>query len=291
MEDTIQMAAETIRQGTAGVALSGAGISAESGISTYRDPGGLWDRYREGATDGMLGVIMHHPHEAPHILRDFFNRLKAAKPNPGHLALAELEQMGYIRSVITQNIDNLHREAGNTKVYELHGNIYRLRCLQCGKIEKVKREAFFALAEDLVRITPFSFNALLAHLPRCQCSGTMRPDFVGFGERVQDLEGALTEALTCSWMMIVGTSGIVHPAASLPLKAKSQGAVLIEVNPKQSELSHMADIVLRGAAGDVLPRLVDALKQADSGKGAMKEEHAETGKGSESNASQPSHPL
>lgn len=266
MEQKLTEAANFMFSEGTGVALTGAGISAESGILTYRDPGGLWDRFREGAEGGILGVIRNRPEEASTILSEFFARLQAARPNPGHHALADMQRMGSLTSVITQNIDNLHREAGSTLVLELHGNMFRLRCMQCGKKRPLGRDEFFSLAQDLVLAVRVSFDAMIDALPRCECEGVMRPDFVGFGEAVQDLDAATAESETCSWMLIIGTSGLVHPAASLPYRAMNHGAVLIEVNPKESELSSIADVVIRAPSAEALPRLVNMLKEMNSEK-------------------------
>ena len=124
----IERAAEMIFSARKGVAFTGAGVSAASGISTYRDTGGLWDRY---GSQGMLNVLAKHPDKAHEILGGFFSALEAARPNPAHLALAQLEEMGHLVAVITQNVDNMHREAGNETVFELHGNLFRLRCMSC----------------------------------------------------------------------------------------------------------------------------------------------------------------
>jgi len=241
--------------------LTGAGISAESGISTYRDPGGLWDTYKEGASGGMLGVLAAHPEKAQEILSGFFGRLKQAKPNPAHLALAELEKRGCISSVITQNVDGLHRLAGSLNVRELHGSLYRLRCRACGSKKQLNRDELFDLSDRMIeRMAEASLAEMRDLFPTCQCgAGAMRFDFVAFGEAVQDLAEAMNDADQCDWMLIVGTSGVVHPAASLPGRAKSRGAFLIEVNPKESELTLSVDLFIKGSGGEILPRIVQAL--------------------------------
>lgn len=261
MEDSIRQAALIMAQRGRGVALTGAGISAESGISTYRDAGGLWDRYGEGSTRGIMEVLMNRPREAEGILERLFDTLISARPNPGHLALARMEQDGVIAAVITQNIDNLHRRAGSRVVWELHGNVFRLRCMQCGAREPLSEEGFTALAGRLLEKVRISFDAMVEALPACRCSGAMRPDFVSFGEPVQDLDEAMKELSTCGWIIVVGTSGLVNPAASLPSLAVRRGAPLIEVNPHESGLSPVAAVALRGRAGVVLPRLAAAVME------------------------------
>jgi NAD-dependent deacetylase len=259
----IKEAAKVIALTHTGVAFTGAGISAESGISTYRDSGGLWDRYQEGASGGFLGVLASHPEEAPEILRGFVDRLIHAKPNPGHVSLAELEKMGYIGTVVTQNVDNLHREAGNSKVYELHGNMFRLRCLGCGQKKNIGKEALRALMMPMIEeLRKSDLSKLINLLPECEkCRNKMRPDFVSFGEPVQLLDDAISAVSACDLMLIIGTSGVVYPAASLPMMARSRGARVIEINPQKSDMTHLADIFLQGTAANVLPELVAALKE------------------------------
>ena len=247
-------------------ALTGAGISAESGISTYRDPGGLWDRYPEGSSGGIIAVMARHPEDAPQILMGFLKGIKAARPNPGHQALVDLERMGYLRSVITQNVDNLHREAGSSRVFEMHGNIYRLRCLECGSKKVLERDTFFEIFEGFIaKMKRFSFEEMASHFPPCSCGGNMRLDAVAFGEPVQDLNEAMVDARACDLMLILGTSGVVYPAASLPSMAKSAGALLIEINPRGSALTDQSDLFLEGNTGEILPRIVLSLKEITRG--------------------------
>jgi NAD-dependent deacetylase len=242
-----------------GVAFTGSGISAASGISTYRDEGGLWDRY---GSQGMLNVLAKHPDKAQEILGGFFSALEAARPNPAHLALARLEEMGRFVALITQNVDNLHRESGSRTVYELHGNLFRLRCMSCGRKQKLEREAMFGMARTaLAEITEFSLAAFAQAFPRCGCGGLTRPDFVSFGESVQALPEATSAAEACDVMLIVGTSGLVYPAAALPGLAKSGGARLIEINWKGSELTSSCDLAIRAKATDALPRIMESLEK------------------------------
>ena len=159
----IEQAAKIISSAKKGVAFTGAGISAASGISTYRDSGGLWDRY---GSQGMLNVLAKHPDKAHEILEDFFSSLEKARPNPAHVALAQLEKMGHLVAVITQNVDNLHREAGSKSVYELHGNLFRFRCMTCGRKQGLPREAFFEMIRPVFnKNDTFSLEALLLAFP------------------------------------------------------------------------------------------------------------------------------
>jgi NAD-dependent deacetylase len=257
---SIEKAAKIISSGRKGVAFTGAGISAASGISTYRDSGGLWDRY---GSQGILNVLAKHPGKTHEILDGFFSALEKARPNPAHLALSQLEKMGHLAGVITQNVDNLHREAGSKSVYELHGNLFRFRCMTCGKKQGSHREAFFEMVRPVLdKADTFSLEALLKAFPQCECGGMTRPDFVSFGEAVQDLPEAKIAAQTCDVMLVVGTSGVVFPAAALPEIAKSAGACLIEINWKKSELTSLCDLSIRAQATEALPQILECLTPA-----------------------------
>ncbi len=260
-KEDINKAAQLIYRSRKIIAFTGAGVSAESGISTYRDPGGLWDLYPEGGSGGILSVILNHPEDAPGILRGFLKRLKEARPNPGHLALVELEKMGYLTGVITQNIDNLHKDAGNSNVYTLHGNLFRFRCLACNSKKMYDRDEYFTMMEGVLnRFNKFNLSELLDLFPRCECGGNIRPDFVAFGEPVQDFQDAMSMADASDLMFVLGTSGVVYPAASIPVSAKSKGALLIEINPEKSSLTAECDFYIRGKTGVQLPLIVKALK-------------------------------
>ncbi len=258
----IQKTADWIHAADKIVAFSGAGISKESGISTYREPGGLWDRFPEGSSGGMMAVMRNHPDQASEILLEFLETLQKATPNPGHKALVDLEQMGYLQTIITQNVDNLHISAGSSRVYELHGNFLRLKCFQCERQQKNHPEEYFSMLTQIIRsISSLTMESLFEHLPRCSCGGKQRIDFVGFGESVQQLDQAINASENCNLMLILGTSGVVHPAAMLPVMAKNKGATLIEINPEKSSLSNYADLFIKGQSGKILPLVVDALKK------------------------------
>lgn len=245
------------------VAFTGSGISAESGIPTFRDPGGLWDRYDPDklGSDGVatLGKITE---EGRAFFREMVDTLERARPNPGHLALAELERMGILSSVITQNIDNLHWEAGNTTVIEVHGNLYRLRCLTCGRTFKLKKgEDLPSMVQRLAEVNEQDSLELAQLMPKCQCGGLTRFDVVHFGEPVQDFPQAEHAAQTCDVMLAVGTSGVVTPAALLPGYAKGAGAKVIEVNATGSYFPQIADFSIVEKAGEALPRIVAAVRE------------------------------
>ena len=245
------------------VAFTGSGISAESGIPTFRDPGGLWDRYDPDTfgSDGVatLGRITE---QGRAFFQEMVDTLERARPNPGHLALAELERMGILSSVITQNIDDLHCEAGNTRVIEVHGNMYRLRCLTCGRTFKLRKgEDLPAMVKGLTEVMNHESIEISQLMPKCQCGGLTRFDVVHFGEPVQDFPQAEHEAQTCDVMLAVGTSGVVTPAALLPGYTKRAGAKLIEVNATGSYFSSIDDFAIVEKAGEAIPRIVEAVRE------------------------------
>jgi NAD-dependent protein deacetylase/lipoamidase len=253
----LQQAADAISRGNC-VAFTGAGISAESGIPTFRDPGGLWDRYdpmRFGTFEGIAREAMEHPDE----LADYLSEMKAAfavaKPNAGHLALSELEREGLLVGVITQNVDALHREAGNTNVIEVHGSHARRRCLSCGATQDVTRAEYLAALDRTIRALRTAFvPSYRSLLPRCAgCGGPARPDVVAFGEAVKDFPEAERLAERARTFLVIGTSGEVYPAAGLPGHARGCGALVVEV--AKDRTSVQPDVRLEGEAGRILPEL------------------------------------
>lgn len=221
------------------VVLTGAGISAESGMPTFRGKDGLWRRYRaeELATPEAFA-------RDSKLVWEFYNwrrtLLQPLRPNPAHLALAQLERQIPQFTLITQNIDDLHRLAGSKNILELHGNIWRVRCTKCGKITEDRRVP-------------------LPELPLCsECQGLLRPDVVWFGESLDPeiLRKAYQALDSCQMMLVIGTSGIVQPAASMGLHAKQAGAYVVEINLEPTPNSRFFDVSLLGKAGELVPRLV-----------------------------------
>jgi len=249
------------------VAFSGAGVSEESGIPTFRDPGGLWDRFDPlelGGGDIFTSIFSGAsiPQAAVDFVAEMITVLERAQPNPGHYALGELERLGILKTVITQNIDNLHREGGNTRVIEVHGNLFRLVCLVCGNKTLLEREELFAMGRDLAELmSKGDMEGLIKLASRCPaCGGVCRPDVVGFGEPVQDMGLAMAEARDCDTLLILGTSGMVYPAAYIPEHAKKTGAKLIEINATGCYFPDLVDVGIVGKSGEILPPIVERVK-------------------------------
>ena len=252
----LERAAEILRAARHVVALTGAGLSVESGIPPFRGKGGLWTKYGEPPLDGYQRFL-RDPAEAwrktlspsepwARALRD---TLAAARPNAGHLALADLERMGRLHCLITQNVDDLHRQAGSRALAEIHGNYSLLRCLECGT--RFPRDA---IAVDPERLPP-----------RCpHCDGIVKGDTVSFGEPIPAdvLERCFAEVGRADCMLVAGTSATVYPAAGFPVEVVRGGGALIEVNPEPTDLTPLASVHLRGPAGALLARLVETLKEA-----------------------------
>ncbi|MCU0847127.1 MAG: NAD-dependent deacylase [Spirochaetes bacterium] len=247
MEHSIEKAAAMIKNAENVIALTGAGISVESGIPDFRSAGGLWDKY-DPAVYATINSFIRMPEKVWEMLFDMVDLKMGAKPNPGHLALADLESMGHLGAIITQNIDNLHQEAGNRNVIEYHGNVSRLQCIKCGTL--------YGLDEfDLSKKVP----------PRCaDCDRILKPTVIFFGEAIPyDAQvRSQTLASKADLIIVVGTSAVVYPAASIPMIAKDSGARVIEFNIEETPLTHyLTDILVLGSAGKTLPELVGILRR------------------------------
>ncbi|MEJ5375086.1 MAG: NAD-dependent deacylase [bacterium] len=239
----LEKAARMIRKARSVVALTGAGISVESGIPAFRGTQGLWEKY-DPMQYAHIEALRAHPERVWQMLRELQSIVENARPNAAHLSLARMEQMGFLKAIITQNIDHLHQDAGSRYVIEFHGSGHRLACLSCG--EKMPRHM-----------------ADLRHIPpRCICGGVLKPDVVFFGEPIpwRALIQAQEESKNCDVMLVVGTSAVVAPACDMPYLAKEKGAKIIEINTEETPLTHsVSDIFLEGSAGMLLPRLVEIL--------------------------------
>jgi NAD-dependent deacetylase len=240
-EDLIQKTAQAISRSNKVVAFTGAGISVESGIPDFRGAGGLWEKF-DPAEYATIEAFRADPKKVWAMLKEMGNLLESSKPNAAHLALAALERLGHVRSVITQNIDHLHQDAGNTRVIEYHGSHKRLVCLSCGR--QVGKE------EVPLETLP----------PLCRCDGVLKPTVVFFGEpipRGAHLE-AMEEARNCEVMLVIGTSAVVSPACEIPILAKRAGAAVVEVNLEETQLTgSVSDWILKGSAGRILQSILD----------------------------------
>ncbi len=259
--DEIDEAASILSRSKKVAVMSGAGVSAESGIPTFRDAGGLWDRMdplEAGTTGGLFAQLEQNAEKLKPLLIELLDAFEASDPNPGHLALAELEKMGILKTVITQNFDNLHREAGNTNVIEVHGNVFRARCLSCDQTEIIGRKPFIKeIRKKLESITILDFSAITSLASICKkCSSVMRPDVVMFGEQVQEMPEAFLAAQNCDAMLVLGTSGVVYPAAYLPVEAKNAGASIIVINPKENAFGSVTDVYIPMKTGEALPAVL-----------------------------------
>jgi NAD-dependent deacetylase len=246
--DIFKAVASDIRESRHMVTFTGAGISAESGIPTYRGEGGLWHKY-DPSLYANINTFLQNPSYYWSFFRDVrYPMLKKVKPNKSHLALAEIEEMGNLKTVITQNIDGLHQEAGSSSVIELHGTTRIIYCMTCSQ-KYTMDEVFFMLE---VQIPPLC----------SECKGRLRPDVVFFGEvlKPQILASAYAEAEKCDFLLVVGSSLVVYPAADIPLKAKRMGAALALINKETTPLDDLADYVIHDEAGKVLPQVVKLLK-------------------------------
>jgi NAD-dependent deacetylase len=242
------------------VAFTGAGISAESGIPTFRDPGGVWDRFEPeefGTWEGLARVAVSRPDALASFLSELRRALAPARPGPAHGALVRLEEAGLLDAVVTQNVDGLHQDAGSRRVVEVHGSFRRRVCLVCHRSEHVGREAFLEDLDRAVGGLRSAFVASLASLlPRCPaCGGPARPDFVAFGDAVQGFEEAERLVRGCRTLLVIGTSGGVFPAARLPQEGQTAGATVVEVSPEPTFIE--ADLRVEGVAGTTLPGLVE----------------------------------
>lgn len=222
------------------VAFTGAGISVESGIPPFRGEGGIWSKYNPSILE--IDYFQKHPANSWEVIAEiFYKYFQDARPNPAHRFLARLEQKGMLKAVVTQNIDNMHHEAGNHEVIEYHGNSKWLVCRQCG--------ARYSISEISLDTLP----------PRCrEDQEVLKPDFVFFGEGIpRDAASRSVEQVSkADLLLLIGSTGEVMPAAMLPSIAKSTGARVIEINPENSSFSSsITDLFLQGPAGEVCARL------------------------------------
>jgi NAD-dependent deacetylase len=220
------------------VVLTGAGISAESGVPTFRGKDGLWKKFKPEELATFDAFISN-----PKLVWEWYEYrrklISEVKPNPGHHSLVKMEDYFEYFHLITQNVDGLHQKAGSRNVIELHGNIKRNKCIKCGR----KYEGLELPSGEI--------------LPKCRCGGMLRPDVVWFGEMLpaDAINNAFKVSSLCDVFFSVGTSAVVYPAAHLPVVAKQGGAYLVEINIERTELSDLADEVFLGKAGEIMPEI------------------------------------
>lgn len=243
------------------VAFTGAGISTESGIPQFRGKKGLWEKYSPeiyGTLPGLISQFLIFPEKVTQFVFDFLYPILNAKPNISHFTLAEFEKKGYLKSIITQNIDNLHQEAGSKKVIELHGNIYRWRCKRCKKRKVIKKEELLEFIEKLKEIKGRKNIArFILNFIKCECGRRIRPEIVFFGEFLpeKELEMAENESKKADLFIIIGTSGLVKPASELPYIAKENGARIVEINKEKSYYGNLADIIFNRKSTEVFEEI------------------------------------
>lgn len=256
--DSIEDVAEVLAYSKYVVALTGAGVSTESGIPDFRGPSGIWtkDPEAERRAYEVYDKFLKNPLEywKESIESPIRKIIESAKPNPSHYAFAELEKMGILKCIITQNIDNLHQKAGSKNVIDFHGNISKLRCLNCGR--RYSR-------------TSFDVNRLLMEnrVPMCECKYPLKSDIVYFNEPIPEdvYKRSIEEIIKCDAMIVAGTSAVVYPAAQLPRIAKNKPlpALIIEINAEPTPLTaeNISDYFIRGKTGEILPRIVEEIKK------------------------------
>jgi NAD-dependent deacetylase len=244
MEKLIEQAADVIINSKMTLALTGAGISVESGIPDFRSAEGLWSKF-DPAEYATISAFRSQPEKVWEMLREMDDVVNKARPNNAHLGMGKLEKLGYLHCIITQNIDNLHQAGGSKSVIEYHGNSTTLSCLWCKKRYKSeeKREE---------------------HPPRCQCQKILKPDIVFFGESIpqEALHRSFELASSAKALMVVGTSAVVSPANTIPSIAKQNGSMIIEINKERTHLTDsLTDIFLQGSATKVISDLVAAIEK------------------------------
>ena len=242
-ELTLESLAKRITSNSYIVFLTGAGVSAESGVPTFRCAEGLWVKFKPEEL-ANFNSYMKNPALVQTWYRHRAEIVNNVKPNPGHMVMADMESKVATCAVITQNVDNLHQRAGSKEVIELHGNILRNYCIDC----EAQFDGQFLIENGESTL--------------CTCGGLVRPDVVWFGEMLpaNSFQIAEKHARKCDLFISVGTSGIVYPAAGLPGLAKSSGAFLVEINTEVTDLSFLMDVTFQGKSGEILPKLMPLLK-------------------------------
>ena len=240
MDSSFRQAADLLKQSNYTTAFTGAGISVESGIPPFRGATGLWSKYDPVVLD--IGYFHSNPFESWRVIKEiFYDFFGKAKPNRAHKVLALMEQKGLLKNIITQNIDNLHQEAGSREVYEFHGNSRELICTKCGKK--------FVMQDIDFEKLPVTCDV---------CGGLVKPDFIFFGEGIpqEAYSKSLEAAEKADVFLVIGTTGEIMPASQIPVIAKNNGAKIIEINIEPSNYTfQITDIFLKGKATEIMERL------------------------------------
>ena len=249
MKEKIAQIAAKIKEGGNNVVFTGAGISTESGIPDFRSQGGIWDKYRPVYFDEFMSSKDSRT-EYWQRWTDLYQGIASAQPNPGHLAVAQLHEMGLVQAVVTQNVDGLHQESGlpEEKVIELHGNTCRIRCMSCQQIIATENVQQRLKAGDPA--------------PECDCGGYLKPDTISFGQSmpVAEVEKAAALSQESNFFMVVGSTLLVQPAAHMPYYAKNNGAFLAIINLSETPCDEMCDVLIREKAGVVLKKIVEEVE-------------------------------
>jgi NAD-dependent deacetylase len=256
MKDKTFLIAKKIAEGGKNIIFTGAGISTESGIPDYRSKGGIWDKFRPVYFDEFMSSKTARI-EYWRRKSELYHDLVQAKPNPAHMSIVKLHEMGLLKSVITQNIDGLHQKSGlpDEKVIELHGNTLRARCMSCGAVVSIDEAQKRLEAGDLA--------------PECNCGGYLKPDTISFGQAMpaKEVEKATELSSNCDFFMVVGSTLLVQPAALMPNYAKQRGAFLAIVNLSETPYDGMCHALIRGKAGETLTEIVAEVKDILGGNG------------------------
>ena len=245
MSDLIKKFAKDLAAAKNVAALTGAGISVESGIPPFRGKGGIWEKY-DPMEYAHIDAFLKDPTKVWNVLiKEMKELVDTAMPNNAHLGLARLEELGILKTIITQNVDGLHQKAGNTDVIEFHGNFAWQKCMACdSRVETIK--------VSMSQIPP-----------RCECGGILRPECIFFGEMIpaNHLFRSREVASQCDIMLVVGTSAVVQPAAFMPVISKQSGAKVIEINPEKTPLTdEISDYFIMGEAGTVMKQIIEELE-------------------------------
>ena len=249
MDTLVEKGAQMIRKAQKILVFTGAGLSTESGIPDFRSPGGVWEKYDPSELSFDRFLSNEKARETYwQMSTEFYEAMKDAIPNRAHLSIKKIEDMGKLLTIVTQNVDRLHHKAGNSpeKIIEIHGTLFSVSCLNCGK--KYEREAIETLLKSGIKA------------PSCDdCSGILKPDTVSFGQAMPEdkMRQATMYAGECDLCIVLGSSLVVYPAASIPVHASQNGAKLIIINRDETPLDSEADIVVHESVSEVLGQMVE----------------------------------